>query len=92
MTVTAVGAVLVVVMIMIVAAPGHVDLAMLVIAMPVAIQMAAIGVSVHMAMMVAVPVTAFDVDVLHRLHDAGFDRSGRLERLGLSRRSGQRQG
>jgi hypothetical protein len=67
-------------MVVVVATPGHVHLAMLVVPMPGAIEVAAVGVAVHVAMMMAVPVVPIDVYILRRLHDAGLDRSGWLQR------------
>jgi hypothetical protein len=51
-------------------------LAMLMVSMPVAIEVPAVGVPVHVAMMMAVPVAPVDIDILCRLHDPALELGG----------------
>jgi hypothetical protein len=49
---------------------------MLMVAMPGAIEVAAVRVAMHMAMMMAVPVVPIDIDIVRQLHDPASVRSG----------------
>jgi hypothetical protein len=80
-----------VVVVMVVTAPGHMHLAVFMVPMPAAIEVRPVGVSVHVTMMVAMPVISIDVDVVSLLHNPILARRGRMERCSLDRCAGERQ-